>query len=58
MVRIAPFMNANTKNSQMRHCPCPKYGMIYRPNINDLRFRKKHLKNDQELKFTFQNMLY
>ena len=41
-------MNSNTKNPQMEHCPCPKYGMIYRPNLYSIRVRKKHLKNVQE----------
>ena len=49
-------MNANTKNAQMEHCACPKYGIIYKPHLHNLKARKKHLKNDQELKFTFQNM--
>ena len=31
--------------------------MIYRPDMYNLRVRKKHLKNNQELKFTFQIML-
>ena len=38
-------MNANNKNSQMKHFPCPKYGMIYRPNMYNLQVRKKHPKN-------------
>ena len=46
------FMNVNTKNPQIEHCPCPKYSMIYRPDIYNLQVRKKHLKNEQE----FQNM--
>ena len=25
---LAVSMNANTKNSQIKHCPCPKYVMI------------------------------
>ena len=33
-------MNANTKNPQTEHCPCPKYNMIKSPNMY-----KKHLKN-------------
>ena len=57
MVRLALFMNANTKNSQMKYCPCPKYDMIYRSDMYNLQVRKKHLKNEQELQFTFQNML-
>ena len=40
----------------MEYCPCPKYGMIYRPDMYNLQVRKKHLKNEQELKFNFQIM--
>ena len=29
---------------------------IYRPDLYNLQIRKKHLKKDQELKLTFQNM--
>ena len=57
VVRLALFMNANTKNSQMKHFPYPKYCIIHRSDIYNLQIRKKHLKNEQELKFTFQNML-
>ena len=48
-------MNANTKNLKMDHCPCPGYGMIYKPDLHILQVRKKHLKIDQEIKFTFEN---
>ena len=54
--RIALFMNANTKNPHLEHCPCPKYGIIYKPGLYNLKARKKHLKNDQELKFILQNV--
>ena len=37
---IAVSVNANTKNSQIKHCPCPKYVMIKRPNLHDLQTRK------------------
>ena len=37
---LAVSMNANTKNSQIKHCPCPKYVMIKRPNLHDLQTRK------------------
>ena len=53
VIRLALFMNVNTKNPQMEHCPCPKYGMICSPDIYKLQIRNKHLKNEQELKFTF-----
>ena len=49
-------MNANTKNPQMENCPCPNYGIIYKPDMYNLQVRKKHLKRKQELKFTFQIM--
>ena len=49
-------MNVNTKNNQMEYYPCPNYGMIYRSDIAIIQVREKHLKNDQELKFTIQNM--
>ena len=49
-------MNVNTKNPQMEHFPCLKNGMVHRPDIYKLHFRKKHLENEQELKFTFQMM--
>ena len=47
-------MNANTKNPQIENYPCPKYGMIYRSDMDNFKVRKKHLKNEQELKSTFQ----
>ena len=33
-------LNANTENSQIKHCPCPKYVMIKRLNLNNLQTRK------------------
>ena len=57
MVTLPVLMNANTKYSQMKYSPYPKYGMIYSPDMDNLQIgQKKHLKNDQELKFTFHNM--
>ena len=41
---LAFFMNAKTKNSQIKHCPCPKYVVVKRPNLYNLQTRKKHLK--------------
>ena len=41
MVRLALFLNVNTKNPQMEHCPCPKYGMIDQPDMYNLQVRKK-----------------
>ena len=49
MARLALFMNVSTKNPEMEHCPCPNYGMIYRPDMYNLQVRKKHLKNEQAL---------
>ena len=46
-------MNFNTENSQIKHGPCLKYLVIYRPDFYNLQARKKHLKNDQELNFIF-----
>ena len=37
---IAVSMNANTENSQIKHCPCPKYLVIYRPDLYNLQARK------------------
>ena len=28
--------NLNTKNPQMKHCPCSKYVMIYRSDLHNL----------------------
>ena len=33
-------MNANSENSQIKHCPCLKYLVMYRPDSNDLQARK------------------
>ena len=49
-------MNANTKNPEMEHCTSPKYGMIFKTDLYNLKDRTKHLKNDQGLKFTSENM--
>ena len=46
-------MNANSENSQIKHCPYLKYLVIYRPDLCNLLARKKHLKNDQELNVIF-----
>ena len=40
VVRLTLFINVNTKNPQMEHCPCPKYGMIYWPDMYNLTVRK------------------
>ena len=34
-------MNVNNKNRQIERCPCPKYGMVYRPDIYNLQVKKK-----------------
>ena len=36
--------NANTENAQIKHCPCPKYVVIYRPDLHNLKTRKKTAK--------------
>ena len=38
--RLVIFMNANTKNSQMKYCPCPKYVWIKRPNLHNSETRR------------------
>ena len=43
-------MNANIRNSEIKHCPYPKCVMIKRPNLYNLQ-TKKTSENDQELKF-------
>ena len=43
MVRLALFLNVNTKNPQMEHCPCPKYGTIDQPDMYNLQVRKKNI---------------
>ena len=30
----------NTKNPQIKHCPCSEYVMLYRPDLYNLRTRK------------------
>ena len=37
---FAVSMNANTENSQTKHCPCLKDLVIYRPDLNNLLARK------------------
>ena len=34
-------MNANTKSSQIKNCPWPKYVVIKRLNLHNLQTRKK-----------------
>ena len=45
-------MNTNTKNSN-KTLLCPKYAVIKVSNQHKLQTKKKHLKNEQELKFIF-----
>ena len=33
MTELADFINVNTKISQMKHCPCLRYAIIYRHNL-------------------------
>ena len=67
---LAVSMNASTKNFQIKHYPYhsklfihiisehyPKYAVVMKHKLHNLQTRKKHLKNGQELKFIFQNML-
>ena len=49
-------MNVNSRNSKMEQRPYLKSGMEYRTDMYNLQVRKKLLKKNQELKFTFQNM--
>ena len=35
--RLALLINVDTENP---HCPCPKYGMIYRPDMYNLQVKK------------------
>ena len=37
---FAVSMNANTNNPQIKHCPCPKYVVIKRPNWYNLQTGK------------------
>ena len=37
---LAVSMNANTKNCQKKHCPCPKHVLIKNPNLHNLQTRK------------------
>ena len=33
MVGLVFFMNGYRKNPQMEYYPCPKYGMVYSPDL-------------------------
>ena len=55
MVRLALFMKVNTKKPQIEHCPCPKYGMIYKPDMCNLQVRQKHLKKKARVKIHLSN---
>ena len=35
--------NTNTRNPHMKHFPCPKYFMIYGPDLCNLQSREKQL---------------
>ena len=41
VVRFALFMNASTKNFQMKHFPFPRHSMIYRHDMYNLQVTKK-----------------
>ena len=42
VVRLELFMIVNTWNPQMEHCPCPKYDMIYSPDMYNLQVRRNY----------------
>ena len=37
---LADFINATTKNSQIKHCTCLIYAAIHTPNLKNLQTRK------------------
>ena len=43
-LKALKFKKVNTKVIQIKHCPCSKYVMIYRPDLYNLQTRKKQLK--------------
>ena len=43
-LKMLKTKNLNTKNPQIKHCPCSKYVMICRPDFYNLQTRKKRLK--------------
>ena len=45
VIGLADFINANTINSEMKHCPCLRYAMIYRHNLQNLRTTKNNWNN-------------
>ena len=54
VIRLALFMNVNTKIPKMKHCPCPKYVMMYRPDLYNLQ-NKKNLKKCPKVKIHFSD---
>ena len=36
----------NIKHPQIKHYPCPKYVIMYRPNLYNLQTRKEQLKKE------------
>ena len=38
--RLAVSVNADTKNSQIKHCACPKHVVIRKRNLHNLQTRK------------------
>ena len=38
---LAVSKNANTNHSQIKHCPCPHFVVIKKPNLHNLKTRKK-----------------
>ena len=43
-LKMLKTKKSNIKNSQIKHCPCLKYVMIYRPDLYNLHTRKKTAK--------------
>ena len=42
VIRLMLFINICTKDSQMKHCTCPKYAVIYRPNVQNVETIKEN----------------
>ena len=40
----------NNNNRQEKYYPCPKYGIIYRPNMYNLQARKKKKTSEKWLR--------
>ena len=51
---LAVSMNANTKNSQIKHCPYLKYVLIKKPNPHNLKTRKNIWKLTKSSNLSFK----